>query len=219
MATTQGWSISGTTATYKNEAGKAVATISGLASGLKAVDGEITGIEVSGDTITLEKDVLGYSDVTLKNSNGGTFELDLADDYKPADAGGWIVSGTTAYLVDGTSVGYEKSSSTVISYIAAQPGTKTIATLTGLKSGVATDAKGQIKGIDFTSSTVTINSKDVLDQTTVATNPVTISGGNYKLAIGSALKPQASGDVNWTVKGTSASFTTGTTYGYSVGKT
>ena len=201
----------GTTATYKNESGKAIATISGLASGLKAVDGEIAGIEVSGDTITLDKDVLGYSDVTLKNSNGGTFELELADDYRPKNAGGWLVSGTTAYLLDGTSVGYERSSSTVITYIAAQPGTETLATLTGLKDGVATDAQGQIKGIDFTNSTVTINSKSVLDKGTVSIE------GSYKLAVGSALNPKASGDVTWaSSKGTSASFTTTTTDGYTL---
>lgn len=216
--TNQGvWSVSGTTATYKVE-NKAVATISNLKSGLKAVDGEIDGITVNGNTITLDKSVLGYTDVTLKNSNGGEFQLGLAGNYSvnTTTGGGWLVSGTTAYLLNGTSSGYAVTGTNkdTIKYTAAKPGDETLATLTGLKEGVGTDQDANIDGITVNGKTVTINSKNVIGGGELA-----IDSG-YKLAVGDKLKPQPTGDVTWTVsKDTTASFTTKTTDSYTVDKT
>lgn len=217
MATTKGWSISGTTGTYYDSEGNKVATINGLKSGLKTVDDEngvkqVAGIEVGSSTITLSRNVLGYTDITLTSED---YELDLADDYSVNEnAGGWLIDGTTAYLLDGSSSGYTKSSGSVITYTAAQPGNNILATLKGLKSNLSTDTDSQISGIEVLGKTVTVTSKNVLNKETA-----TIEGSGYKLAAGSALSPQATGSGTWTTKGTTATYTTNTSEGYSVDKT
>ena len=219
MATTKGWSISGTTATYYDSTGAKAATLTGLKSGLKAVadkDGvnQISGITVSGTTFTLSDEVFGYTDIKLANNSTTTYSMKLAGNYGVnTNAGGWLVSGTTAYLLNGSSSGYTLSGDT-IKYTAAQPGDKTLATLTGLKDGVGTNKDAKIVGITVNGTTVTIDSKKILGG-----GDVTIDSG-YKLAAGDNLKAQPTGDVTWTVpKDTTASFTTATTESYTLDKT
>ena len=67
--------------------GDTLATIKGLASGLKADDdGQLDGIKVDGDTITLSNSVLNKGDITIENKAVGedatTYKLALNDDVK-----------------------------------------------------------------------------------------------------------------------------------------
>ena len=90
------WKISGTTATYYDGNGKVMATLTGLKSGLKVVNGEISGIEInSNNEIILSKSVLGTGTVELDSH---FYSLDLSDDVDKAniDDLGWSVSGGTA---------------------------------------------------------------------------------------------------------------------------
>ena len=91
------WKVSGTTATYYDGNGKTIATLTGLKSGLKVVNGEIAGIEINSfdGSITLSKSVLGTGTVEL---NSQFYYLSLADDVVKANADdlGWSVSGGTA---------------------------------------------------------------------------------------------------------------------------
>ena len=220
MATTKGWSISGTTATYYDENGTKAATLTGLKSGLQAVADDygvyqIDGIGVEGTTFTLNKKVLTNTDVTLTNTTDTKYSLELTGSYSVQNNGGWVISGTTADLMSGTSSGYAVSEDdNTIKYTAAKPGTKVLATLTGLKEGISIDKDSSIAGITVSGTTVTINSKSVLGG-----GDVTIDNG-YKLVAGDNLKALPTGDGTWTVpKDTTASFTTATSESYTLDKT
>ena len=211
---TGSWSISGTTATYK--IGTTSVKITGLKSGLKVgSDGNIAGIEVdeNSSTMTLSKSVLTNSDVSI---SGGDWALALNSNENfsvNTNAGGWLISGTTAYLLDGSSSGYELSNNdTKITYTAAKPGTNHLATISGLKEGLVTNTDSQIDGITVAGNTITVTSKDVLNKTALT---LTTDKG-YKLAVGTAAKPQVGETPVWKSKGTAASFTATMTYGYEV---
>lgn len=82
------WGVEGTTATYKNEAGKVVAKITGLSSGVTATKVEhyiwvTEGEGGAAGTITLGSAVLGTdtkTPVKLTLNNGGKYVLALDED-------------------------------------------------------------------------------------------------------------------------------------------
>lgn len=91
-----GWTVSGTTASYKTSSktagytlsddkksvsyskavkGKTEVTLQGLKSGLKVSSGKIKGITLNDDSVTLASTVLGKETVSVKGSAGYTFAL------------------------------------------------------------------------------------------------------------------------------------------------
>lgn len=207
------WEVKGTTATLKEE-GTTVATIKGLATGLSLYTDEegnkkIYGIDDSGSTITLSRKVLGNTTVTIESDN---YSLDLDDDCAQQNGGGWVVEGATAYLMDGTSSYYTVEDGTVTYHAAVLGNGGVLATLSGLASGTVANSLGEIPGVTVTGTTIEISKGSI-----IGSDGLTVSGTGYTLALGSELKPAASGEVTWesTKKG-AASFTATLTAGYSL---
>ncbi len=218
------WSISGTTATYKQETsatfklaanGKSatynkpttttLATITGLKKGLTATDGSVDGITLSGDTITLGAKVLGTSKVTVK----GDYTLALADDAPTAtqQTPYWTVKGTTATYKQDTTESFtvaENGKSATYN----KPTTTTLATITGLKKGLtATD--GSVDGITLSGDTITLGAK------VLGTSKVTVKG-DYTLALADDAPTATQQTPYWTVKGTTATYKQDTTESFTV---
>ena len=158
------WSVSGTTATYKGKAGEGwvktndttityskensnavLATVKGLAKGLKAdSNGDIEGIEVSNKTITLSKDVLSTTDVTVEGIGG--YKLALDEDLQgdgettsvTTNKPSWDISGSTANYRNYTSPGFTVADDgATLKYSESKFG-DSLFILTGLKSGIET---------------------------------------------------------------------------------
>ena len=86
---------------------------------------------------------------------------------------------------------------------------KTLATITGLKTGLKT-SNGTINGISLNGSTITLSANVLGD------GNVNVSG-NYKLALASNVTKPTTGNSEWTVSGTTATYKAGnTTAGYTV---
>ena len=151
------WSINGTTATYGTES-KTLATLTGLAKGLKAIDGEIVGISVNDDIISLAQNVLGTKKVTLKSSD---YSLALGEDVQevePYDST-WTRKSKTATLTQKNSAGYvladdEKS----ISYV--KETTTTLGTVKGVKHDLSEE--------NFFDEKIFLTSDDVNTKVTVS---------------------------------------------------
>ena len=147
------WKVSGTTATYYDGDGKLLVTLTGLKSGLKAVNGEIDGINVARyGEFTLSKSVLGTSAVSFSiNVHGKGYYLKLDEDVTRAEfeeSGKWSISGTTATLqYKCTKTGYYTDGDGKIKY-ATKDNNVTFAKISGLKSGTKVNADGSITGID-----------------------------------------------------------------------
>ncbi len=212
-ASAETWELNGTTATYK-VGGTTMATLKGLKSGLVAKGNSIDGITVDDGTITLSKNVLGTSNVTLTLKNGGDYTLALGEDAQDETVTignkAWTVNTKkgTATLKGNTSAGYALSSNGLtITYSAAKTG-QVLATVSGLSKN--------IKASDFDANSNVIT----LKKSMVGTAKVTVTGDGYTLALSTngddtvatpTLQPEY-----WTASKTTAAYKQTTTAGFTL---
>ena len=157
------WTVSGTTATYHlgDTNGTVLCTITGLKSGLTAVNGAIKGITLDKTDvkrhISIAPEVLGQNTVSVSGDYLLTFAGSNEFDFEGSEILGWKVSGTTATLqVKPSSSGYRTSSDgKKIEYIKSGD-TVNLAKISGLPAGTAVKADGSINGLtvdtDFVAS-------------------------------------------------------------------
>lgn len=144
--------VTTTTATYKNDAGKTVATITGLKSGLteSIVTSHIRVTEDEGGaagTLTLDSSVLGTSKVALTLSNGGKYALALDELVNKVQIQNPALSYAvktvskkkvgTATVKGNLTAGYTLTNTKTITYSTAATG-KTLATVSGLATDLET---------------------------------------------------------------------------------
>ena len=188
--TPAGWTISGTTATYKAattsagyslssdgksinytnaSGGNALITVSGLKN-----NAPVSGISLSGKVITLSNSVLNEGTVTV--SSGYTLKLGN-DVVKPSTTNAtWSVNRTTAiYKASETSAGYSLSSDAkTITY--SNESTENTLSISGLKNGLSVK-NGIINGISIKDNVVIVSSEIVGDE------EVKITGKEYELEV------------------------------------
>ena len=199
------WKVSGTTATYYDADGKLLATLTGLKSGLKVVNGEIAGIDVNSyGEITLSKSVLGTGTVSLTNAPMTWHCLALADDVTKAEfetdgeftKTTWSISGTTATCTaKSTSAGYYIAGNK-IGYIAKDK-TVDVSKIVGLKSGTKVNSDGSITGISnyyWESSPGYLDGYISIENPSVVNSNVTVGGLNSVNFQGREIYD---GDENW----------------------
>lgn len=160
--------------------GTSLATVSGLKTGLKVVDGDIAGITVNGNNIVLEDSVLNEKAVTLKKgtgTNASNLKLTLANDnLKPQSGTGWDISGTTATLKNCESAGYKvENDGSGIKYVTRQ-WKDALATVTGLKSGLK-EVNGEITGITVDENKAITIGKSAIGTTDIELDSTGIKGG------------------------------------------
>lgn len=209
--TTEGYALSGTSMIidYTGEVyGNNLAIVSGLKSGLKVEDGQISGISVAGGTITLSKSVLGTGNMTLANKDSNNYRLSLATDVtKSTTTGTWTSAnarnGTAVYTVT-TTAGYKvtDSGATITNNKKAAVAT----TITGLKknaTGVSGVSIVSTSGLDDDGNTIVTKSIDgikvdldaktiTLSEDALNKTAVTISGGSFALALDNVDPPKIS---------------------------
>ena len=172
------WSVNKTQAIYTGLDGTVLTKVSGLISGLEAVDGKIDGIALEGMTVTLSANVLTTTQVTIS----GGYVLALNEDVPlpVPEPEQWHFSGTkttTAKYRADTPAGYSLSNdATAINYVKEKTG-KTLVTVTGLKGGLTDADKDGLK-LDGTTVTVSAN---VLNTDPASAAEVTTEG--YTLAL------------------------------------
>ena len=185
----------------------AIATITGLRSGLKAVDGEIEGISLEDGVITLSNDVLNSKTVKLT----GNYILALGDDVRQEseEMETWIVSGTTINYKDVNSSYYALASNGKTLTYKAEKALSTLATITGLKNGLKVNSDGTIDGVMIDGDVITLTS-DVLNK-----KPVKLTKGNYTLALDGVEEPEEESPV-WSTSGTTATLKSNVSAGYTL---
>ncbi|MBQ6005340.1 MAG: hypothetical protein IJL14_03720, partial [Selenomonadaceae bacterium] len=191
--TAESWTINGTTATFKSTSNTAgynlvngqivysakktattLATVTGLKSGLKVTNGNINGITVNGNTITLAASVLGKTTVEVS----GDYKLALAANVNnpTTKEGAWTLNGTTATY---------KGSSSTAGYTIAGDGKSVLYSAATTAATLST-----IKGIKTTSG-ISISDNFVNLKASMLNAKVTVSGeygfnfaaGNYSKKI------------------------------------
>ena len=205
-STKNAWSLSGTTATYKQTttAGydvaadeKSVTYTKAASKNLATVKGvkAAKGLALNDKVITVSKAALGTAKVTV--GNGYTFKLN-SDVAIASTKNAWNLSGTTATYIQTTTTGYELAADEKsITYTKAA--SKTLATVKGVK-----DKKG-----------LAINDKIItVSKAALGTNKVTVSNG-YTLKLGSDV---AVVDVKnaWSLSGSTATYKQTATAGYTL---
>ena len=220
------WSVKNTTATLKfsTAAGyilsddeksiayskatknKTLATLTGLKKGLSVEDGQIDGISVDDNIITLSDNVLGSSKVSVT----GDYILALDEDVTTADSAEsteqWTVSGTKVYLKLGTAAHYSLSDDEKsVSFSKAKFG-KTVATISGLKKNLKA-VGGAVDGISFDGETITLGAN------VLGTSKVTIKG-DYNLALADDVQTAEHQEFAWTRKSKTATLSQKNSAGY-----
>ena len=208
------WSIKGTTATY-TVSGSVVATLKGLRSGLVLTGDQIDGITVDGTKITLNQKVLGTTNVTLNKNDKFTLALgaDMSAKKISATDKVWTVKNGTATLKADTSVGYSETVDGKSILYTKAAADKTIATVTGLAKTVT---QAQIAAAVDSDNVITLTSELI-----GTSKKVTLKSNTYSLAASGIDIVAPIDEPFWTVKGTTATYQTGTTAGYALtdGKT
>ena len=198
VTTAAGWTISGTTATYKSASNTAgytllnnqiMYTAATTSKNLVTVSGvkSTGGLSLSDTTVTIKNSSLNQGTVTISNG----YYLALGNDVtqSTSTAAGWTLNGTTAtYKAATTSAGY-KLANNQISYVAAGGG-NTLITVSGVKS---------LDGITLNGSTVTI-ANSALNY-----SDVTISDGYY-LALANDVTTPVTTAAAWNLNGTTATY-------------
>ena len=206
--TSAAWSISGTTATYKNSSTTAGYTLADNKISYTAASGGETlatvtgvkstnGLSLSGNTITVSSAALNQSTVTV--SNGYTLALGRNVTAPKTTAAGWSLSGNTAtYKNSSTTEGYTLANNE-ITYTTAGGGERI--DVAGVKS---------LSGLSFSGDTITVSAAS-LDK-----KDVTVSNNNYKLVLAGGLAPKDDG-LSLTAKSkTSATLDSWLTEGYTL---
>ena len=241
------WVVSGTTAKYTNytpeyrqlnEAGTVIEynakaagavkiTIEGLPKGIKVNDNG-TVVDSAGTVlftvnenekeITVNEEALSKGTIKVKEDG---YTLKLADNKlaPQADQKIWTISGTTATLKEGTTEGYAlEDNGKTLKYKAASLGS-TLATVTGLKSGLKVEGGklGVSKNGKFVEvATIDNNSVINLNADALGTTSVKVTSTDYTLGFAGgadAYKPLDSGTA-WVTSGTTAYLKQGKTAGF-----
>ncbi len=211
--TSAGWTVKDGKVVYTKAAtSSAKATIDGLKSGFKAVNGKIDGIDDtgiydatgkinSGSTIALSGTILDNKTVKISGSSNLTLKLAEADKTELASTanGGttWTVSGTTAILKKANTVGYtvdaegkatDNGGKTLTYNNGTTAGSTTVLSITGLKKGIKA-SNGEIAGITYkaaespaTGGTFTLDSR-ALGTTDAKLTKATGVTDDYALAL------------------------------------
>ena len=179
QTTTAGYTLADNAVTYSKKSVETLATIKGLKSGLKAGNGKISGISLSGNVVTLSKAVLGTDKVTI--NEGYTLKLG-SDVTKSSTSKAWSVSKTTATLKQTTTAGYALVDNAV-TY--SKNSSKTLATVTGVKN---------LKGISASDKIITLKAKSLNNNVSIDGNgyEFNFAAGNYK---GSAVSGTKKADI------------------------
>ncbi len=251
MAYTPTWVVSGTTATYYDENSKVVAKLSGIKSGLKAED--LKDVIVATDSegvsaIELNDDLLGTSKVTLTLSNGGKYKLALASGVtKKAEitSATATISGTKLTVKGTIKEGWFQTNDKTLTYITAATAAKeqTLATVSGLKSGLYTTTEDDVTELDgvgaegqigvksgeggnasFTEAVTANNTGTItLNQEALGTSKIAVSSNyGYTLAFGSNTNGSSGvvggtpGTEYWAVSGTTATYKQDTSAKYAL---
>ena len=207
--TAAGWTLSGTTATYKTAytsagynlvnnqivyssatGGNTLVTVSGVKS--------TGGLNLDGSTVTVSNSALNNSNVTI--SDGYTLKLGSDVSAPTPTAAGWNISGTTAtYKTAYTSAGYNLVNNQIVYSSAA--GGNTLVTVSGVKS---------LRGLSLDGSTVTVSASALNNSN------VSISDG-YNLKLASDVSSSKTTAAGWTLNGTTATYNTASnTAGYTL---
>ena len=202
--TTTAWSLSKTTATYKQttSAGytlannaityskKATSTLATV-SGVKSVD----GLSLSKKVVTVSKASVNATNITI---SGDGYTLKLGSDVtKSTTKTAWSLSKTTATYKQTTSAGYTLANN-AITY--SKKATSTLATVSGVKS---------VDGLSLSKKVVTVSKASVN-----ATN-ITISGDGYTLKLGSDVTKSTT-KTAWSLSKTTATYKQTTSAGYTL---
>ena len=220
------WAISGTNAYYKsfntdyytlnatNQLSityKGIAnskndlTVKGLKSGLTLnEEGTIDGIELNGNVVTLSEDVLGTGTISVAGT-GYTMAFDGSVTQESSQSTDWVVDGTKAVYKD-YECGYytlNTSTNTSATYTKGRD-IATLATVTGLKSGVTAD------DIDFDGTNFTLTGDMVGTGTITLTNGKDSEGNvsEFKLFAGDGIATDAADTNEWVFNGTTATYKT-----------
>ena len=201
-STKNSWSLSKTTATYKQttsegyalednainytkKATKTLATVKGVTS--------LDGLKVSGKVVTVSKASLGTSKVTISDG----YTLKLGSDVSSASTkNSWSFKSSTATYKQTTGEGYTLEDN-AINY--TKKATKTLATVKGVTS---------LDGLKVSGKTVTVS------KASLGTSKVTISDG-YTLKLGSDVS-SASTKNSWSLKSSTATYKQTTGEGYTL---
>ena len=184
---TYSWTFNENVATYGTE-DQTLITVTGVKS--------LSGISLEGQVVTIAKASVNGEAITI---TGEGYTLALADNVpKKQTTNAWTVSGTTATYKQTISAGYTLATNAKkINY--AAKATKTLATVTGLKSGLkVTD--GKVAGITLNGKVIT------LAASTLNQKKVTLKGEGYTLALASGVKKSQATAEKWKLDGTTATY-------------
>lgn len=206
------WTLKGTTATYTVN-GTVVATVKGLRANLAATGDQIDGITVDGSTITLSQKVLGTTNVTLGKNDNFTLALrsDMSGKQVTNSNAAWTVKNGTATLKADTSAGYFASGDGKTIFYAKATTGKTLATISGL-SRDTTDVTAETVAAAVSDNKITLTDKLI-----GTSKKVTLKSDTYTFATPTGVAIAADiADPYWTVKGTTATYQTGVSAGYTL---
>ena len=201
-SSTPGYTVSsdGKTVNFTDGTSVAVlATIMGLKSTATTDD-----FSVNGNTITLKASALDGKNVAIS----GDYTLALASDVTAPtySTASWSVSnGTAKYLSGAGTAGYTLSSDGKSVEYASKSGNQVLATITGLSSS-ATASDISVKG-----NTITLKASALGDHS------VSISGGDYNLALANNVSAPKHSGISWNVSnGTAICTSDSNTAGYTL---
>ena len=200
--TSRDWTLSGTTAAYKQTttagytlADNSITYTDATTENLITVTGvkNASGLKLSGKVVTIPASALAKDDVKI--SNGYTLALG-SDVDAPSTSRDWTLSGTTAAYKQTTTAGYTLADNS-ITYTDAT--TENLITVTGVKNA---------SGLKLSGKVVTVSAS------ALAKDDVKISDG-YTLALGSDVDAPSTSKA-WTLSGTTATYKQTTTAGYTL---
>lgn len=206
------WTLKGTTATYTVN-GTVVATVKGLRANLAATGNQIDGITVDGSTITLSQKVLGTTNVTLGKNDNFTLALrsDMSGKQVTNTNAAWTVKNGTATLKADTSAGYFASGDNRTIFYAKATTGKTLATISGLSRDTTDVTPATV------AAAVSDNKITLTDKLIGTSKKVTLKSDIYTFAPPTGVAIAADiADPYWTVKGTTATYQTGVSAGYTL---
>ncbi|MBQ4404131.1 MAG: hypothetical protein II857_06930 [Selenomonadaceae bacterium] len=173
------WTLDGTTAKYGD-----LITVKGVKS--------LDGISSSGTTVTISKASLGTSKVSISDG----YKLKIGSDVTtPETTNAWSLKKSKATYKQTATAGYILTDN-AITY--SKKSTKTLATVTGVKSLDGLSADGKV---------ITVS------KASLGTSKVSISGGGYKLKLGSDVTTPKTTKA-WSFKNSTATYKQTTSAGY-----